>query len=120
MRNAFVGLMLPMTLVASANAEPTAAQGAGSFTCAQFAEDYRGSPDLSEVTFFTWAQGYMSGLNVSLPKGVPFRNLAGSPTSDEEGFIRNYCDKHPLELYMDAVEHLYWTLPAIPPGPTKR
>jgi hypothetical protein len=29
-------------------------------------------------------------------------------------YIRDYCDKHPLQMYVEAVRELFWSLPGIP------
>src|SRR5690348_732225 len=70
--------------------------GLGVSTCAKFAEMYKLSPDQAELSFFTWAQGFMSGLNsVLLVRRQPFTNLAAWDTDRQEQYLRYYCSDHP-------------------------
>lgn len=87
-------------------------RGAGTSTCAVFAKQYAQKPDLAEDQFFDWAQGYLSGLNMrgKMDKSPDFQNLHGDIESQKQ-YIRDYCNGHPLALYMDAVDALYLSLP---------
>jgi hypothetical protein len=76
--------------------------GPGSSTCAEFADKMRNNPEIVEPYFFTWAQGYMSGLNGSLPL-TKQRDLAAKSIDEEQSFIREFCDQRPLVRYMRAV-----------------
>ena len=61
--------------------------GPGVDTCQQFASHYKKKPTFSEDHYFSWAQGYMSGLNeVMLVGGEPGRDL--SSLSTDRGTIR--------------------------------
>lgn len=92
--------------------------GAGGVSCAQFAEYYAKNPTDFERHFFTWAQGFMSGLNVAqygeaarTGKTRQFRNLASKSVEGQMAYIRTYCDEHPLAGYDQAVSKLFMTLP---------
>jgi hypothetical protein len=99
-----------------AHAEPSAVAGIGSRTCGQFAEAYKKSPSATEIAFFTWAQGFMAGQNVSLMEGKKkARDLFGKSTESQEAFIRSYCDTHPLTGYWLATLTLFESLPEMPP-----
>jgi hypothetical protein len=82
--------------------------GAGAFTCTDFAKEYDKDP-LSEVTFFTWAQGFMSGLNAVAETGKA-RDLASQPFIQQQSFIRTYCKLNPDSSYAVGVSELYATL----------
>ena len=85
--------------------------GAGASTCAQFAQAYATSPDGAEPLYFTWAQGFMSGLNTSaIARKTPSKDLASEPVAEQEAAIRDYCDKHPLQEYWEAAFALYLSL----------
>jgi hypothetical protein len=86
--------------------------GHGLATCAQFAEDYKASPQLNETLYFTWAQGFMSGLNVaSIREHATFRDVSGASIDSLKSSFRTYCDQHPLRLYEEAVFTAYQALP---------
>jgi hypothetical protein len=67
-----------------------------------------------EEIYFTWAQGFMSGLNMAsaVQNGVD-RDLGGTAAdmSAQKIHIRSFCDSHPLVQYGLAVLDLYNSLP---------
>ena len=90
--------------------------GLGASTCAEFAEMYRASPAQTERAFYSWAQGYMSGMNdnLILLKLPPIKNLNSIPNDEKQSFLRTYCDSHPLNFYASAVTQLYISLKDAP------
>jgi hypothetical protein len=85
-------------------------EGPGATTCAQFSNMYRANSGI-EDTFFTWAQGYMSALNMNvLTSKLPPRELAGG-VATQKGTIRSYCAGNPLKNYVDGVIELFKKLP---------
>jgi hypothetical protein len=61
--------------------------------------------------FYSWAQGYMSGINMSvLASQRPARELSGE-MNDQKRALRNYCADNPLRNYMDGVLDFYAKLP---------
>jgi hypothetical protein len=103
-----------MLLVASgwpinATAAEMELMGLGASTCGQFASSYRKSPELVELNYFAWAQGYLSGLNMgSLVQGGLSKNIGGISTDEQQRIIRQYCNDHPLSNYNQAVTDLYF------------
>jgi hypothetical protein len=84
--------------------------GVGSASCAEFARMYQGDPDNAELIFFSWAQGFMSGLNMAaMASQKPTRELAGV-TVDQKRALRAYCANNPLKNYMDGVIEFYGKL----------
>jgi hypothetical protein len=82
--------------------------GAIAWLCA-FGSDYRKNPSEMENFYMTWAQGFMSGMNViSLPQ---YRDLAAMSLDEQKSALRTYCDQHPLADYGIAVMYLYMKLP---------
>jgi hypothetical protein len=106
-----IAVLLGATSISQA--EEIAAQGAGTLTCRQFVNMYRGHPSLAENVFFTWAQGFMTGLNYAkmAAHGVS-ANLGAMTTAKQKSYIRSYCDAHPSGVFLDAVIHLYHRLPS--------
>ena len=100
-------------------------RGVGGTTCGQFAEYYRTDPADAETLFYSWAQGFMSGMNVNFlfPEGES-TDLGDSRygIDTQKGHLRLYCDQHPLAFYSQAVFNLWDTmraqqeLPKWPPG----
>jgi len=84
--------------------------GAGASTCGEFGQYYRKQPDFFEAIYFSWAQGYMSGFNAHRQaQGKPMFDLLppNMKSKEQESFIRDYCDTHPLAPYSQAVISLY-------------
>ncbi|MGA8972905.1 MAG: hypothetical protein WB496_06925 [Pseudolabrys sp.] len=72
-----------------------AIMGPGSVTCSKFEADYRQNPDQVDNLFFTWAQGFMSGFNITEATGT-YRDMTAVPIDAQKKFILNYCDQHPV------------------------
>ncbi|MGY0574038.1 hypothetical protein ACTGJ9_025660 [Bradyrhizobium sp. RDM12] len=85
-------------------------QGLGATSCAEFAKMYQSDPKNMELYFFTWAQGYMSGLNMGLLANKQEAKELGAETNDQALALRTYCADNPLKTYMDAVLNLWKTL----------
>ena len=106
-----IGLMTSGKLHADENA---VSYGLGVRSCAQFGRDYATDPEASEETYFLWAEGFMSGLNLMAGTlNAPMREFTPghSAKASYESYIRNYCNEHPLVPYHAAVTGLYNTLP---------
>lgn len=75
--------------------------GAGSLECGKYLDDQKRSKALSQ--YEQWSLGYISGKNNALGKnlGVSVSVVA------IRAHVDNYCNKHPLHLYANAVEDLY-------------
>ncbi len=88
--------------------------GIGLGSCSVFASQYRQWGVTIETSYFAWAQGFMSGLNLAAPHaGREARNLKAITTEEQEARLRSYCDQHPGADYIDAVIDLYGSLPRI-------
>ena len=86
--------------------------GAGTLTCAKFAQLYAGDPDHAEFDFYSWAQGFMSGLNLANAHGGQrMRDLNAMLQAEQEDYLRRFCDQHPLQGYIEGVLALYASLP---------
>lgn len=102
-------MLIMMTSAVHAEAVAT---GVGVGTCAQFGQAYKNSPANVETIYTNWALGFLSGMNaVADVTGGPRRDLAATSLDDKKQFIRDYCDQHPLQLYMGAVLQLGLSLP---------
>jgi hypothetical protein len=102
-----VSVAVLLVAVTPAIAEFTV-MGLGIQTCGQFAKLYRTAPSETETIYFTWAQGFLSGLNSNeIAATGNNQDLNSIPVDQQERDIREYCNTHPLAAYMDAVLDLY-------------
>ncbi len=104
----FTAILCAVLSAGTARADDGIVGGAGAFSCSEFGKEYQEDP-ANEHTFFTWAQGFMSGMNAAGGFGY-VRDLGSKPVADQEEYIRKYCDDHPLATYAIAVSKLYVTL----------
>lgn len=87
--------------------------GIGTRTCGEFAKDYKNNLEY-EKAYFSWAEGYLSGLNFGLlAVHKPVRNLGGKPLDEQMAFVRRYCDQHPLTPYASGIGLLWLSLPHV-------
>lgn len=86
--------------------------GMGASSCGDFAKNYAAGHEGMEWTYFSWAQGFMSALNLaSSSEKHKYHNLAAVTADDQMRFLRAYCDQHPLGDYVDGVFALMETIP---------
>ena len=84
--------------------------GVGLETCGEFASLYRRVPNITEQS--SWAQGYMSGMNMaSLAHGDISKNMGAMAIDEQERTLRECCNDHPLTAYYKAVTDLYFRFP---------
>jgi hypothetical protein len=112
MRNAIIGILVCFVgVLTTFTCFAYPMHGVGVTSCAEFARMYRNSPEYTELVFFSWGQGYMSGLNISaMGQGFLARDLAGD-TNQQKQEIRLYCADNPLRNYRDAVFDFYTKRP---------
>lgn len=86
-------------------AEKSAWQGPGTVSCEEFGKAYHRSAE-NETLFFSWALGFMSGLNTDL---LPKRStdLNGLSMAAQKEAIKTYCNDHPRAAYFEAVFNLF-------------
>ena len=87
----------------------------GTSECPQFLQHVRENPDILETTYFTWAQGVLSGWNMrAMADKRDVLNLALMAPDQQQAHVREYCEKHPDSAYFVAVFDLIKTLRADP------
>jgi hypothetical protein len=97
----------------SGEAQQLGAYGIGIHSCAEFAKLYAANPKVTENVYYAWAEGFISGLNMSaIANNLSYRTP--EPGGDNMRYymlyIRSYCDSHPLSPYYGAVTTLYTTV----------
>lgn len=123
LKRLLMGWMLIATVVGgtapaawAANAEPPwGFMGLGASACPDFAvsvetskadnKDYRGNLSRSPLLgFFSWAQGYMSGLNNFI---LPKKQLNGISQAAQIDELYKYCVAHPDKTLSQSILNLY-------------
>ena len=86
--------------------------GPGMQSCGEFSRLYSTNPTVAEDLFFTWAQGFMSALNLSFvsTRGA-YRLIDPDGVASYKLRLRTYCDANPPSQYVQAVMDLYNSLP---------
>jgi hypothetical protein len=92
--------------VLSLAAEKAGWIGPGTVSCAEFGKAYHENPKAAENLFFSWALGFMSGLNTELLQHGE-TNLNELSMEAQKQLVRSYCDAHPHASYFEAVFDLY-------------
>ena len=93
----------------AAAAEQYQIMGAGTRSCAVFARTYKDKPKTADMIYFSWAQGYMSGVIRAARadnKASRPANLNAMSIAAQQKFIREFCDRNPLKDYRAAVDAL--------------
>ena len=86
--------------------------GPGMQSCGEFSRLYATNPTVTEDLFYTWAQGFMSALNLSFVSTTgAYRFIAPDGMASYKLRLRTYCDAHPPSQYVQAVMDLYNSLP---------
>jgi len=79
--------------------------GAGTMSCADVTAALQQHPE-DENLFFSWGQGFMSGLNTELLKRGE-TDLNQLPLDMQKQFISSYCKDQQRSPYFEAVFKLY-------------
>src|SRR5262249_40371397 len=80
--------------------------GPGSASCPHYTQKVR-QDQIMRNFFFSWAQGYLSGVNSAVFYSAKNTNLANRSIEDQLDFIDRYCEQHPSAFYVQAVLNLY-------------
>lgn len=68
-----------------------------------------------ENSYFSWAQGYMSALNITLSnQKLATRNVYHFSDDNMKKALQTYCTAHPADLFLVAVTKTFTELPEIP------
>lgn len=103
------GISLMLQAMGLANA---GVYGLGKQSCAEFAVLYKSNPTQTENLFFSWAQGFMSGLDLGYEVTTGVTRLWETlPLESIRLQIRDFCDTHPLATYYSSVTNVYMSLP---------
>ena len=110
----FCAATLSTVLILRASAEKSNLFGAGTNRCAQFEETYNENPEVTEVIYYSWAAGFMSGMNAAAHAvGFKPKNLSAYSVLQQKQIIRQWCTDHPAAKYIDAVTDLLKSFPSV-------
>jgi hypothetical protein len=105
-------LLTSSLITPGASAQTAKIVGTGAATCATFLSDIARNP-ISEREYFSWAQGYISGILMRAPPGKD-ENLDLTPrefpVKNQLEFFRSFCAANQQDDYADAAASLYQRL----------
>jgi hypothetical protein len=125
------GVVTSVLFVATtAYGEPASNMGAGMTTCANFNQLYeaatlvrklnvdsaaqRAVKDLEDY-YFSWAQGFMSGLNDAFESTISkFRDLRSLSVDQQKQSLRAFCLQNPTSKYRDGINVLLNVMTIVP------
>lgn len=105
----FAFILLASAAASGQQPKDSAEMGLGVNSCAGFSAMYERDPATTEATFFTWAQGFMSAINMVLlgREHQPSTNLAQWDVDKQKRHIRSYCAANPSRAYDEGVFDLF-------------
>jgi hypothetical protein len=113
-----IGVLLVASLHRPALADEVLALGAGANRCSDYLASSRQDPLLTRSVYYTWALGFMTGLNFAF---LNFKSeqdrLSLLDTYSEEDFeqrMHAFCQTNPSSYYMDGVIDLYASMHSVP------
>jgi hypothetical protein len=114
--NVQIGRIIAIILIATNLAHAASdAEGFGLHSCAKFGKDFQEDPAQVEIMYFTWAAGFLTGVNAtSKATNNARRNLDAISPAEQRQFMRRYCASHPLNNYADGVFELLEAFPYLP------
>ena len=102
-----VAMALPTTLIPPGHGEEGGwIGGAGALSCDRYTKEFSHLPIEDLLFVASWAQGYITARDLRNTTMVGQRLDPYSITD----FIENYCNEHPLEHIVIAVEEMYGKL----------
>ena len=109
------------TTVATTSGQHTMAdsEGFGTVPCAVYAKRYQEQPDITDLTYGSWLDGFVTGFNggvVAQNYQVQRIDIGGMDRKHRDAFMHDYCSRNPLKPYMEGVLELMTALPKIPKG----
>jgi hypothetical protein len=88
--------------------------GVGVTQCAEYVRAYHQDPQINDIMFGSWMQGYYSGLNLATNYSQnQYRNLATYNVFAMTKWVRKYCAQHPKSTFMDGATELGTKLPIL-------
>ena len=111
--------MKPWFLLATALAAAPAAvhaesamKGVGGQPCSRFNADHAANAAVNDAAYWTWAQGFLGGLNaVAVQHAQPIADLDGVSDDAQQKSVGAFCQDHPDSAYFMGVFTLYQSLP---------
>ncbi len=83
--------------------------GVGTHSCGQFIADIEAGGQILTSLYFSWVQGFLTGLNTKYLLCQEFHTDLSDPPAIQL-WLKNYCEENPLENYMTATAKLWAAL----------
>jgi hypothetical protein len=121
---------LALAAATTAHAEPASNMGPGMMTCADFNQLYKAATLVRELNadpvapravkdledyYFSWAQGFMSGLNDAFEGSISrYRDLRSVSLAQQKQSLRAFCLQNPASKYRDGINALLNVMTIVP------
>jgi hypothetical protein len=74
------------------------------YSCAEIARLRKTAPAITDMVFFTWAHGFISGWNSASDEKPALKvDPAEMQLDEQQKFIHAFCDENPSKLYLEGV-----------------
>ena len=103
---AILGVSILTLVVSVANAAN--GEGAGLRSCQRYFDDLKKDPNTVDL-YFSWGQGFMSGLNIARLNDAT-GGFESMPRQKQKEYLHNFCETNPTKNYFDGVMDLYSVL----------
>ena len=93
--------------------------GAGNVPCAVYAKSYQQQPEMTDVVYGSWLEGFLTGFNGAIAaQNNQFQRIdpSGMDRNRRNDFMRDYCSRNPLATYLQGIIEMMAVLPRIPKG----
>jgi hypothetical protein len=101
-------VMLSLWVCATSASADDPASGVGANSCTQYVQDVRSRVGDARHFYFSWAQGFMSGMNgMLITQGIRHTDLWRRPMENQIAALDRFCDVSPSALYMEGVIMLF-------------
>jgi hypothetical protein len=126
---ALAALAVAIALTA-AHAEPASNIGPGMMPCSDFNQLYKAATLVRELNadpaapravkdledyYFSWAQGFMSGINDALEGSISkYRDLRSVSVDQQKQSLRAFCLQNPASKYRDGINFLLNVMIIVP------
>jgi hypothetical protein len=121
---------LALAAATTAHAEPASNMGPGMMTCSDFNQLYKAASLVRELNadpaaqravkdledyYFSWAQGFMSGLNDAFEDTIgKYRDLRSLSVAQQKQSLRAFCLQNPASKYRDGINVLLNVMTVVP------
>jgi len=96
-------LLILAFCISIVNAKGGIVLGAGLHTCGKYLDLLESDPN-SKIVYNQYIEGVATGMSIQENKMID--KFKGSNTNDIQRWLKNYCEKNPLDLYIYGVMNI--------------